>query len=180
MKTSLSRLSPIGLYLALNLSNLWNVFLSWKYKWATLSAWQRFPIKWCHNVVFPTSCLEEFCVRLIPSYRFQSLQSNLVMTSDITFMECSRVTEFLARNFLLITVRNVVAQTPSRQADTSQTPPRQTDTPLGRQTPHRTATAVDGTHLTGMHSCYFLILVHLLGWIGDRPICTKILFSNTK
>ena len=53
-----------------------------------------------------------------------------------------------------------VADTPTGQtlpwADTTpgQTPPRQTPPPHGQTPPHQqTATAADGTHPTGMHSC---------------------------
>ena len=41
------------------------------------------------------------------------------------------------------------ADTPLGRHPTRQTPPPQADTPL----PQQTATAADGTHPTGMHSC---------------------------
>ena len=53
------------------------------------------------------------------------------------------------------------ANTPHRQTPPGQTPPR-ADIPPGRHTslvrcpPQQTTTAADGTHPTGMHSCYRL------------------------
>ena len=51
-------------------------------------------------------------------------------------------------------------QTPPKR----QTPPSRADTPLPStcwDTPPSTATAADGTHPTGMHSCYFYLLTQV-------------------
>ena len=59
--------------------------------------------------------------------------------------------------------------TPLGRHPPGQTPPRQT--PLGRtpgKTPPETATAVDGTHPTGMHSCLHLHLPHFQLARGDQ------------
>ena len=42
-----------------------------------------------------------------------------------------------------------------------QTPPRQAETPP--PPPSRTATAADGTHPTGMHTCFLLFFLKKIG-----------------
>ena len=75
---------------------------------------------------------------------------------------------FLHQSMILFIGGEGVWQT-SLWADTPQahTPPFWADTAAGRQPPgrhplarppHDTATAADGTHSTGMHSCWYLCL----------------------
>ena len=55
------------------------------------------------------------------------------------------------------------ADTPQTNTPSRQTP-SQADTPLGRHPPRQTATAADGTHPTGMHSCCLWIGIQLRSW----------------
>ena len=67
-----------------------------------------------------------------------------------------------------------------------QTPqPRLPDNRPGRKTPSRTATAADGMHPTGMHSCYFLWLGCCCSYIIDlesrvpKLVCCHEFMANT-
>ena len=63
-----------------------------------------------------------------------------------------------------------------------QTPPGQTHTPLdrhppGRPPPQQTATAADGMHPTGMHSCVNITIeinVFLLSWCQGESQCLQV------
>ena len=56
------------------------------------------------------------------------------------------------------------ADTPPGQTPPRQTPPPQADTPHRQTPPRQMATAADGTHPTGMHSCCLWIGKQLCSW----------------
>ena len=76
--------------------------------------------------------------------------ASCVVENSYDYSSCGKVM------FLQACVKNSV------HGGSRQTPPPsgrhlpQADTPLVRQTPPETATAADGTHPTGMHSCFSL------------------------
>ena len=63
------------------------------------------------------------------------------------------------------------------RADTPRQTPPWTDTRMGRPPPpYQTATAADFTHPTGMHSCFFMVI--LLS-IGMQPVATLLKQGRT-
>ena len=69
-------------------------------------------------------------------------------------------------------------QTPPSQTSPGQTPPPGRHPPLGRHPPQQTATAADGTHPTGMHSCLFQI--NLLWHYDQGEYFIEIWLKNKK